>query len=88
MECIVLTARVGQEDTRYVARIEGIDVQGEGDSPDIAREELIQAMLTWISLRDCTESMSDALANAGFPGIDDDTELQLEFTEPASGNLI
>ena len=88
MECIVLTARVGLEDTRYVARIEGIDVQGEGDSPDIAREELIQAMLTWISLRDCTESMSDALANAGFSGIDDDTELQLEFTEPASGNLI
>ena len=81
MERLILKARVEQEDATFVARVEGIDVQGEGDSPDTAREELIQAMLNWISLRDCTDTMRVALAEAGFPDIDDETELLLEFTD-------
>ena len=91
MERLILTARVEQEDARFVARIDGIDIQAEGDSPEVAREELIQTMLIWISLRDCTESMAAMLAEAGFPEIDDETELQLEFAdslagEPAAGS--
>ena len=85
---MTLTAQVEQEDAkpgscRYVARIEGIDVRGEGESPDSAREELIQAMLSWISSQDCAESMSGSLAAAGFPEIDDETELELEFVHPS-----
>ncbi len=79
MERLTLTARVEQEDARYVARVEGIDVRGVGESPDSATEELIQAMLTWISSQDCAESMTGSLAAAGFSGIDDETELELEF---------
>ena len=78
---MTLTAQVEQEDAKYVARIEGIDVCGEGESPDSAREELIQAMLSWISSHDCAENMAEALAEAGFPQIDDETELQLEFAD-------
>lgn len=76
---LTLTARVEREDGKYVARIQGLDVRGEGESPDSAREELIQAMLSWISSQDCTESMSGSLAAAGFPDVDDETELELEF---------
>ena len=76
-----MTARVEREDAGFVARIEGIDVQGQGESPDLAREELVQAMLSWISSHDCAESMAAALSAAGFPEIDDDTELQLEFAD-------
>ena len=79
VERLTLTAQVEQEDAKYVARVEGIDVRGEGESPDSAREELIQAMLSWISSQDCAESMSGSLAAAGFPEIDDETELELEF---------
>ncbi len=68
-------------DVRFVARVDGIDLWGAGDSPDVAREQLIQAMLDWISLRDCTDSMAGVLAEAGFPEIDDETELQLEFAD-------
>ena len=89
MERLTLTARIEQEDTgslkaRFVARIEGPEsvwgqVRGEGDSPGAAQEELVQAMLSWISNRDCSDTMAGALAEAGFPEIDDDTELELEF---------
>ena len=76
-----LTARVEWEDTRFVARVDGINVAGEGESPEAAKAELVQAMLSWISNRDCADGMADALSEAGFPEIDDDTELELEFDE-------
>ena len=83
VERLTLTARVEQEDARFVARIictgdGGIDVRGEGESPDSAREELIQAMLSWISSQDCAESMAGALAAAGFEGL---TTENIENTE-------
>jgi len=81
VERLILKAKIEQAEARFVARVEGIDVQAEGYSPDVAREELIQAMLSWISTKDCTDSMGDALAEAGFPAIDDETELQLEFAD-------
>ena len=88
MERLTLTALVEQGDAKYVARIEGIDVRGEGESADSAREELIQVMLSWISSQDCAESMSGALAAAGFPEIDDETELELEFVHIGLGDLV
>ena len=81
MDRLTLTARVELEEARFVARVEGINVRGEGESPDLAQEELVQAMLSWISNQDCAESMSGALLEAGFPEIDDDTELELEFVD-------
>lgn len=88
MERLVLTAKVEQEDARYVARVDGIDVQGEGDSPEVAREELIQAMISWISSRDCSDSMGVVLSEAGFPEIDDETELHLEFADTQSDSSL
>ena len=84
---LTLTAQVEQEDARFVARpviplnVRGVDVRGEGESPDSAIDELVQAMLSWISSHDCAENMAEALAEAGFPQIDDETELQLEFPD-------
>ena len=72
----------GLANARFVAWVDGIDVRAEGESADVAREELIQAMLIWISTRDCTDSMAEALAQAGFPEIHDETELHLEFQGP------
>jgi len=79
VERLVLTARVDHEDGRFVACVDGLDVQAEGESGDVAREELIQAMITWISAMDCTDSMAVALSEAGFPEINEETELHLEF---------
>ena len=81
VERVVLTARVDQEDGRFVASVDGLDIHGEGESADVARGELVQSMISWISTMDCTESMVVALAEAGFPEIDDETELHLEFLE-------
>lgn len=81
MDRLVLTARVEHENARFVAWVDGLDVQAEGESADVAREELVQAMLIWISARDCTDSMALALSEAGFPEVNEDTELHLEFMD-------
>lgn len=84
MECLTLTARVenqadAPETARFVARVDAINLQAEGPSPESAQDELVQVMLSWISSHDCAETMPGALAAAGFPEIDDHTELQLQF---------
>ena len=86
MDRLVLTARVEHENARFVAWVDGLGVQVEGESADIAREELVQAMLIWISARDCTDSMAMALSEAGFPEVDEETELHLEFLDSQPGS--
>lgn len=84
MERVTLTALVEPGEAGFVARVEGLGVCGAGESPEAAREDLVQAMLAWISGHDCGDTLNSALAAAGFPEIDDDTELELEFAPLAA----
>ena len=38
-------------------------------------------MRNWIEMQDARSLLEEALAEAGFPGVEEDTELQLEFVE-------
>jgi predicted RNase H-like HicB family nuclease len=82
-ESVVLTATIEQEEDRYVVRIDELDLEGTGESLEAAQDELIQIMRAWIETHDGTDSLSKAMDNAGYPGVDEDTELQLEFVEAA-----
>jgi hypothetical protein len=81
VEQLVLTARVAWEDPKYVARVENLPLEAEGDSVEEAQDELIQTMRTWIATHDGGDSLEHVLAQAGFPGVEENTELQLEFVE-------
>ena len=81
METLVLTARVNWEAGRFVARVENLPLGGEGETVQQAQDELIAAMRAWIEVQDGTNRLEQALARAGFPGVEEDTELQLHFIE-------
>ena len=81
MDTVVLTARVDREQARYVARIEDLGLEGEGESLEAAQDSLIQIMRAWIETHDGTDTLGNVLADAGYLGVDEDTELQLEFAE-------
>ena len=83
METVVLTAKIEEVDDRYLARIDDLDLEGIGDSLEAAQDELIQVVRAWIESHDGTGTLSDVLADAGYPGVDEETELQLEFAEAA-----
>ena len=81
MERVVLTARVVREGDNYIAQIEGLDLEGSGDSVQQAQDNLISSMRAWIEMQDAASSLEEALVEAGFPGADEDTEIQLEFLD-------
>ena len=87
MDTLVLTAKIDREEARYVVRIEDLGLEGEGESLEAAQDALIQTMRAWIEAHEGTDTLGGVLAAAGYLGIDDETELQLEFVEaePAQG---
>jgi hypothetical protein len=81
LEHLVLTARLVWEEGKYVARVEGLSLEGIGDSSDQAKDELINNFRAWVEFQETTSRLEESLAEAGFPGVNEDTELQLEFVE-------
>ena len=81
MEQLVLTARIAQEAAGFVARVEQLNLEGSGASVREAQDELILVVRAWIEDHDGQEDLEQAMAQAGFPGVVEDTELQLEFRE-------
>ena len=78
-ETLFLTSQVVWEDEQYVARIQGLDVLGIGGSLEAAQDQLIQSLRTWIESRESGSKLEQSLAEAGYPGVGETTELQLEF---------
>ena len=83
MDTVVVEAKVVETDGRYVARIDDLNLECEGESLETAQDEMIQVMRAWIELHDGTDNLGDAMADAGFPGVNEETELQLEFVDSA-----
>ena len=83
VESVVLTAKIEQEEDRYVVRIDDLGLEGAGESLEAAQDELIQIVRAWIESHDGTGTLSGVMASAGYPGVDEETELQLEFVEAA-----
>ena len=81
MGTVVLKANVNQIEDRYVARIDDLDLEADGESLEEAQDELIQVTRAWIESHDGTDTLSEVLADAGHPDVDEETELHLEFGE-------
>ena len=81
MEILNLTSQVVWEVEQYVARIQGLDVQGIGTSVEAAQDHLILSLRTWIEFQESGSKLEQTLAEAGYPGVGETTELQLEFVE-------
>ena len=83
METVLLTAQINTEDDRYVVRLDDLGLVSEGETLEAAQEELIQIVRAWIESHDGTDTLSSVLADAGYPGVEEETELQLEFADEA-----
>jgi hypothetical protein len=82
LEQLVLTAQVVREDEGYVARLPGLELAGAGETIQQAQDDLVDNLRDWIEVHEVSETLAQALYDAGFAGVDENTELQLEFTGP------
>lgn len=81
MERAILTAKVEWQDGIYLASIESLGLSAEGETVEAAQNELISLVRNWIEIQDARSLLEDTLAQAGLPGVEEETELQLEFVE-------
>lgn len=81
MDQVLLTARVAPENGGFIARVEQLPLEGSGDSVQAAQDELILVLRSWIETQEGQDNLEQALAQAGFPGVEEETEVQLEFLE-------
>ena len=78
---MVLTARVTWEEERYVAKVDQLSLEGSAKSLEAAKDELIEVVRSWIQQHDGTGGLGQILAEAGFPGVEEETEVRLEFVD-------
>ena len=76
-----MTAKVEWQDGIYLASIESLGLSAEGETVEAAQNELISLVRNWIEIQDARSLLEDTLAQAGLPGVEEETELQLEFVE-------
>ena len=81
MESVMLTARVSWDSDHFVAKVDQLPLECDGASLEEAQDQLIQMMRSWIEENDGTDTLEELLADAGFPDVAEDTELQLEFVD-------
>ena len=81
MESVMLTARVSWDSDHFVAKVDQLPLQCDAESLEEAQDQLIQMMRSWIEENDGTDTLEELLADAGFPDVAEDTELQLEFVD-------
>ena len=74
---VQLTAHVSPDGHRFIATVDGLDLEGKGNTPDAAQESLVQAMRSWLERLDTVGKLGDAL---GVEGLSEDTEIVLQFT--------
>jgi hypothetical protein len=81
LEQLILTARVVWEEDKYIAKVDGLALEGTGETMRQAQDELINNLRGWVEFQETSSRLEQALAEAGFPGVEEETELQLEFVE-------
>ena len=85
MEKLTLAARVAPDEDGYRATIAtplgGLVIDGRGDTPVQAQDDLVEKFLSWIQARDGEGKLEAELAEVGFADVEESTELELEFVE-------
>ena len=79
MDKVVLQVRVTPQDEGYQAMIDALVLEARGGTIDEAQDNLIKSFRIWLEGCEEQENLEQAMAEAGLPGVHEDTELELHF---------
>ena len=79
METVCLSGNVLYRDGMFEAVLDVLELSGSGESLEEAQDDLIERFINWIQEREGQGDLEYKLAQAGYPGVDESTELVLEF---------
>ena len=78
---VTLPARVVQEDKDYLATVDNLNLIGKGPTAGDAQDDLVDKFMSWIQACDGRGTLEATLSEAGYVGVEEDTELELQFVE-------
>ena len=81
MEKLTLAARVVQKEDDYLATVDNINLTGKGTTLKEAQDDLVAKFMSWVQTWDGQGALEAKLLEAGYPGANEDTELELQFVE-------
>ena len=81
MQKVTLSARVVEKEDGYLATIDNLSLMGKGVSVKEAQDDLVESFMSWVQTCEGNETLEATLSEAGYAGVDEDTELELEFVE-------
>ena len=87
METVCLSGNVLYRDGMFEAVVDVLELSGSGESLEEAQDDLIDRFINWIQEREGQGDLEEKLAQAGYPGVDESTELVLEFRATAEPDL-
>ena len=79
MERVTLPATIAQKEEVYLATIDKLNLVGKGTTVKEAQDDLVEKFMSWVQNCEGQGSLEKALSEAGFDGVDQKTELALEF---------
>ena len=78
---VTLPARVAWIDDAYLATIDNLSLTGTGSSVKETQDDLVEKFMSWVQACEGQETLETTLSEAGYSGVDEDTELELQFVE-------
>ena len=78
---VVLLATVTDGNGGFVAAINDLGIEADGESLEGAQDNLIKSFRNWLEGCEGREDLAQLLADAGYPGVEENTELELQFVE-------
>ena len=78
---VELTARVVPDGNRYVAAVDGLELEGSGRTPDAARNALVSTVRGWLERLDTSGKLPDTF---GRDDLDETAEIVLRFVDDGS----
>ena len=82
MDKVVLQARVTPQDGGYQAVIDALALEAYGVTISEAQDDLVKSFRAWLESCEEKESLEQVMAEAGYPGVEEDTEIELHFVTP------
>ena len=81
MEKLTVQGKVVEKEDGFLATVENLSLKGKGVTAKEAQDDLVGKFIAWVQSCEGQETLETALSEAGYDGVGEDTELELEFAE-------
>ena len=85
MQKLPVKAKVEEKENGFVATVENLTPKGKGTTSKEAQDDLVDKFVAWVQSCEGQGTLETVLSEAGYVGVSESTELELEFENDGDG---